>query len=204
MVSPFALDKQNQTPRKARIAILGSGSGTNAAAICSFAEKKESTYEVGMIMSTSPHAGICDVAQKYSIPCEILRTDRDLSQQINQILDQYNVEVLALAGFMKLLPPSVIEHLMGRVLNIHPSLLPKHGGKGMYGIHVHEAVLKAGEAVTGATVHVVTNHYDQGRVVAQRALTVPGGIKANELQQLVKRVENQLYPEALEVFLRNS
>lgn len=187
---------------KVRIAILGSGTGSNAEAICAAANSADAMFEVALIMTTSMEAGICDVARRHAIACKWLEKGRDTAQQITSYIDQYHVDVLVLAGFMKLLPSAVIDHLNGNVLNVHPALLPKHGGKGMYGIHVHEAVLRSGDQVTGATVHLVTSQYDQGKIIAQRSIPVPAGATAEVLQQLVKDLEHQLYPQAIAVFIR--
>jgi phosphoribosylglycinamide formyltransferase-1 len=110
--------------------------------------------------------------------------------------------VLALAGFMRKLPESTIVMLNGNVLNVHPALLPKYGGVGMYGLHVHRAVLAAGETVTGATVHRVTAGYDEGAILAQQSLPLADYPSAEVLQQRVKHLEHDLYPRALEAFCR--
>ena len=187
-----------------RVAILGSGSGTNARAICEFGTRHDGSYQVGLIVSTSASAGICQVALDYAIPLEVLPQGVDIESSLTRLLTLHNIDVLALAGFMRLLPMAIIDQLDGRVLNIHPALLPLFGGKGMYGIHVHEAVIAAKSLKTGATVHLVTPAYDEGAILAQAEVAVPLGATPSELQQIVKDLEHKLYPATLSAFLRKA
>ena len=108
-----------------------------------------------------------------------------------------DLDLLCLAGYMRLVPPDVLAHLPRRVLNIHPALLPKFGGKGMYGRHVHEAVLAAGETESGATVHYVTERYDEGDIVDQEKCPVLPGDTAESLAERVLACEHRLYPRAV-------
>ena len=187
-----------------RVAILGSGSGTNARAICDYAKHHQDAYEVAVIISTSPHAGICQIAHDYAVALEVVQQGVDLELQLSTALARHRIDALALAGFMRLLPIAIIEQLQGRVLNIHPALLPNFGGKGMYGIHVHEAVIAANSLKTGATVHLVTPAYDEGAILAQAEVMIPPGATPHELQQTVKDLEHKLYPATLSAFLRTS
>ena len=116
------------------------------------------------------------------------------------VLRQHEVELVVLAGYMKKVPPEVISAYKNRVINIHPALLPSFGGKGMYGHHVHEAVLEYGCKVTGVTVHIVDEVYDHGPVVAQRCVPVEEGDTAKQLAARVLKVEHQLYSESLQLF----
>jgi len=190
--------------QRKNVAVIGSGAGSGAEAICTYALNADCAYAVALIVSTSPGAGMYTVAAAHSIPLRVLDPEKDIAGQISDLMIEYGIELLALAGFMKLLPTQIIEQLGGRVLNIHPALLPSFGGKGMYGIHVHKAVIAAKALKTGATVHLVTEQYDEGRIIAQDYVDVPTNCTAQELQILVKNVEHRIYPQTISAFLRNT
>lgn len=187
---------------RARVAVIGSGRGTNARALCEHARDPAAQYDVELVLSTSRSAGIVDVAGEFGVDCCVVDNRETFEVEIISQLEAHRVDVLLLAGLMRHLPTAVIDHLHGHVLNIHPSLLPRHGGKGMYGIHVHRAVLESDESVTGATVHVVTAVYDEGRIVAQKELDLIPGEVPEQLQERVKVLEHALYPEAVDKFCR--
>jgi phosphoribosylglycinamide formyltransferase-1 len=122
---------------------------------------------------------------------------------MTDVLNRYHVDIIALAGYLRLIPEEVVKAYRGRMFNIHPSLLPKHGGSGMYGIRVHEAVLAAGDRVTGATVHRVSEAYDEGEIIAAAEIEVLETDDAARLQDRVKQLEHRLYPEVLERICRD-
>ena len=185
-----------------RIAILGSGRGTNAAAICRHSAETSAGYSVALVVATDMHAGIGNVARQYGIPLVVIDHGADFGGRLAALVEAQNIDILVLTGFLKLLPVEGIDAMRGNVLNIHPALLPKYGGKGMYGIHVHRAVIAANARVTGATVHVVTKEYDEGAIIAQQETDVPLHITPEELQLKVQSIEHELYPKAIEVFIR--
>ncbi len=121
-----------------------------------------------------------------------------LDQAILKVLIAHQVDIVALAGYMKKLGPKTLSHFKGRVLNIHPALLPKHGGKGMYGIHVHESVIAARETESGVTIHLVTDEYDRGPIIAQVRVPVEPGDTPEVLAARVLIEEHKLYPATLE------
>lgn len=156
-----------------------------------------------LIVSTKAEAGIVDVARRNGIPCQIIEERGDeFTRKLLGFIEDNRIEMLALAGFMRILDASVIHRLNGAVVNIHPSLLPRHGGKGMYGIHVHEAVIRAHDHFTGATVHMVSDRYDEGEIVAQRSIVVEPSDTAVSLQERVKRLEHEMYPKAISDHVR--
>jgi phosphoribosylglycinamide formyltransferase-1 len=124
-------------------------------------------------------------------------SEREYADEMLRILDEHRIEVICLAGYLKLVPADVVRRFENRMLNIHPALLPKFGGKGMYGIRVHEAVIAAGESESGPTVHIVDELYDHGRIVMQRRVPVLPDDTPEALQKRVLAVEHELYPEAL-------
>jgi phosphoribosylglycinamide formyltransferase-1 len=156
---------------------------------------------VVLVISDRYDAGINEVARRYHVQNQVLSVgSRDeVANEMVAILSTAGVELLVLAGYMKLLPPRVISALSGHVINVHPALLPKFGGKGMYGRRVHQAVVEAGERQTGATVHWVTEAYDEGQVISQRSIEIKEGEGAEQVEERVKRLEKDLLPETIEM-----
>lgn len=185
-----------------RVAVLGSGTGTNAGALIEQGLKHGSSYRIVLVVATRPDAGITDVARRLGVDLCILPPS-DWEAALMAALHDNGIAILALAGFMRKISPQVIDYLRGRVINIHPALLPNHGGKGMYGIHVHRAVIAATDAVSGATVHLVTEEYDQGSVIAQATVDVFPDDTPEQLQDRVKHLEHVLYPRALEQYAKH-
>lgn len=191
------------TTTPCRVAIAGSGAGSNARALIEHSKNyTDANYTVDVVITTTGTAGIIGVAQEHRIPYRLVtsRNSEEMANQFRAILEEFGIEILALAGFLRLLPPAVIAHLSGNVINIHPSLLPRHGGKGMYGRHVHEAVILSGDLESGATVHRVTENYDEGQIVDSERFVIPAGITVEELEQRVRQAEHRLYPRALQHF----
>jgi len=188
------------------VAILGSGTGSTARALIEGGLRKGSTYRVELVISTSAVAGINAVASDNAVTLRVLDQSFTTSAWATQLTDALvarKIDIVALAGFMRLLPESVIHAVHGHILNIHPALLPKHGGKGMYGRRVHEAVMQAGDKVTGATVHLVNAQYDDGRILGQTHVEVQDGESVLDLESRVKAAEKILYPDVLETYAAN-
>lgn len=187
-----------QEKSRIHIAVLGSGKGSNANVIINAAKAEDAAYEVCVIITTRPDSGIAEVGRGQGIPVVVLSAETaEIGRQIMHILDDHSVELLVLSGYMRILPSSVIQHLHGQVINIHPALLPAYGGKGMYGRKVHEAVLKAGDTITGVTVHWVTDEYDAGAIIMQETIDILGLRTAQEIEMRVKTVEHSLYPRVI-------
>lgn len=186
---------------------MGSGTGSNAKALCQAARSNESEYTVELVLATSPDAGICEVARAENVVLEVIPASvkgEEFSTKLCSLLEQFRIDVLVLAGFMRLVSPKVLTYMNGHVVNIHPALLPEFGGKGMYGLRVHEAVLAKGRRETGATVHVVTEQYDEGAVIGQTKVPVYAEDSPASLQQRVKESEHQLYPVAINQYIRDN
>lgn len=194
----------NETSYRHRVAIIGSGSGSNARALCVHAQETEALYSVELIVTNKPNAGIVGVAGEFGIPVIVCVEQSTFDSDICSALDARRIEIVLLAGFMRHVSDAIIAHVGGNILNIHPSLLPRHGGHGMYGIHVHRAVLASGDNVTGATVHIVTSEYDQGRIIDREMIVLHGNDTAEHLQDRVKLIEHTLYPRAVDKFCREN
>lgn len=179
-----------------RVAVFGSGNGTTARNLIEAGHW--TCYDVRLVVGSREGLGIQRVAEEYALPYMVL--DGSSSFEWVSILQENAIDVVALAGWLRMVPVEVINAMHGRILNIHPSLLPKFGGHGMYGRRVHQAVLEAGEEVSGATVHVVTDRYDEGPIVEQMQCSIAGLTSAEDIEVKVREVEKLLYPKALHQF----
>ncbi|MBA3645874.1 MAG: phosphoribosylglycinamide formyltransferase [Gemmatimonadaceae bacterium] len=186
---------------RARIAVLASGRGSNLEAILDFLDSAPgASYEVVIVISNKADTGALDIARTRKIPASFIDVSIDSDGSLLlALLRSYGAEIVALAGYLKKIPETVVSAFNGRIVNIHPALLPLHGGEGMYGARVHAAVLSAGERESGATVHLVDAEYDRGPVVAQWRVPVLPGDDAHSLAERVLKVEHKLYPRALEI-----
>jgi folate-dependent phosphoribosylglycinamide formyltransferase PurN len=151
-------------------------------------------------MADRPAAAIAE-AQRRGIAAHLLADPADATEWV-RLLDAAKCDLLVLAGYLRLLPRDVIAAMKGRVINIHPALLPRHGGRGMYGHRVHEAVLAAGEAESGATVHLVDEEYDRGAILGQGRVAVEPGDTSEILARRVLAVEHRLVPAAVRAAAR--
>lgn len=178
-----------------RIAVAISGRGSNLEALV-HALDPGAPAEVVLVVSDRSEAGGLALARARKIPAEVLADPGNGGIWL-ELLRRHRVDLMVLAGYLKLVPGSVIAAYRGRVMNVHPSLLPAHGGKGMYGRRVHEAVLASGARETGATVHVVDEAYDHGPVLAQMRVPVLPGDTPERLAARVLQVEHRLLPAAV-------
>jgi phosphoribosylglycinamide formyltransferase-1 len=185
------------------IAVFGSGRGSNFQAILNAMEKGTLPgMRIACVVSNNSSAGILDIARSRAIPAIHLSrkqfaSEEEFSNRLLSLLEIHGTGLILLAGYMKLVPGRVIARYRNRILNIHPALLPKFGGAGMYGIHVHEAVVAAGEKESGVTIHCVDEAYDRGAILLQKRVPVLPEDSAESLAARVLTVEHELYPEAL-------
>ena len=189
--------------KRMRLGCLASGTGTNLQAIIDAAESGELLADVAVVISNNSGSGALHRARRAGIPSFHFSgtthpDDAALGRTILDTLQGHGVDVVVLAGYMRMLGPAVLSRYEGQVLNVHPALLPKFGGKGMYGRRVHEAVLAAGESVTGVTVHVVDAEYDHGPVVAQSEVPVLPGDTPDSLSVRVLEREHELLVQTLQ------
>ncbi len=186
------------------LCVFASGSGSNLRAIIEASLSGYIKSKVVLVVSNNSSSGAIETAAKFNIPFihlsqKLFDTEQELTENILRILVEYKADLIVLAGYMKLLNPKVIKEFRGRIINIHPALLPAYGGKGMFGINVHEAVINAKEKVTGATVHFVDEVYDSGEIILQREVKVSPGDDAASLQEKVLKAEHELYPEVIKL-----
>jgi len=180
----------------AKVAILASGSGTNAERLIAAAQAAPDV-EVVLVASNRAKAGVLNRADRLGIPTWNFRRAELESGAVTARLLDLGVEFVALAGFLMKVPDGLVAAYSGRMLNLHPALLPAFGGKGMYGMRVHRAVLASGAKLSGATVHLVNNEYDAGPIVAQQAVDVSACASAEEIAAAVLKVEHELFPSAI-------
>ena len=185
------------------IAIFASGSGSNALKIIEYFKQKKN-INVNLIVCNKPNAGVLVKAKAHNI--DILMITRDSFYQSESILaelDQRKVDMVVLAGFLWLVPAYLVKHYDQRIVNIHPALLPKFGGKGMYGNHIHQAVKGAGESQSGMTIHYVDLAYDEGNIILQRRCQIDPQDTAEDIAQKVLKLEHRYYPIVIEDLLED-
>lgn len=192
-----------------RAAVFASGRGSNFRVLVDHAARSTDAphpWRVVLLVSDRHDAGALELARDREVPSVVIpvkgRPPGDVSAETLERLRAAEVDVVFLAGYLKLVPPAVVEAFRGRMLNIHPALLPSFGGKGMYGRHVHEAVLRSGARVTGPTVHFVDERYDRGPILAQWPVPVLPGDDPDAVARRVNEAEHQLYPAAADALAR--
>lgn len=186
------------TPKdRMRIAVLASGSGTNAQRLIEYF-RDHALGEVVLIGTDQPGAGVIQRAWDLGVPC-FLFNGRDLREGIVlQELTSLKIGVVVLAGFLRLIPIEMVRAFEGRIVNIHPALLPKYGGKGMYGANVHKAVIDSGERMSGITIHLVNEHYDEGEQLLQIECPIEEGDTPEMLAARIHELEHAHFPIAVE------
>ncbi|HMN06110.1 MAG TPA: phosphoribosylglycinamide formyltransferase [Flavobacteriales bacterium] len=183
-----------------RIAILASGSGTNAQRLMEHFATSPAA-EVALVGCDQPRAQVIQRAWNMGVPTYLFGKKELLDGTLQRELQQARIGLIVLAGFMRLIPSALVQAWPDRILNIHPSLLPRHGGKGMYGHHVHEAVLAAGDKESGITIHLVNERYDEGRVLFQAKCPVLPNDTPDSLAGRVHGLEHAHYPQVVEQYL---
>lgn len=191
-----------------RCAVFASGGGTNFQAILDAIDQGDLPATVTVCVSNTPSAGALDRATDHDVPASVVDPDafstaEAFGEALIETLDAHDVTFAALAGYTRKIPRNVVDAYRGRMTNIHPALLPAFGGKGMYGMRVHEAVLDYGAHWSGATVHLVDEEYDHGPIVLQEPVPVYPDDTPDDLAARVLTVEHRLYPEALRLFAQD-
>lgn len=183
------------------VAVLASGGGSNLQALLDHSTSADRGWTVRLVV-VNREAGAADRARAVGIPVRIIstkgRTDQEISRETLAAFDEHGIDVVLLAGYLRRIPPEVTRRFAGRILNIHPALLPEFGGRGMYGMNVHRAVAESDVAMTGATVHFVNEAYDEGSVLAQWQIARHPGDTPADIAARVLEVEHRLYPAAVD------
>jgi len=190
--------------KKLNLVVLASGGGTNLQAIIDNIEAGKLNAQIRVVISNNSKAGALERARNHNIPAIHLSHKQfaipeEFDEKLLSILKENETDFVVLAGYMKMLSPTVIRAYRNRILNIHPALLPSFGGNGMYGIHVHEAVINSGVKVTGVTVHIVDEIYDHGAIVLQKTVPVLDDDTPESLAERVLKVEHEAYSEAIQL-----
>lgn len=192
-----------------KLAILVSGRGSNMMALIEACEKEYLKASVELVISNNADSLALVLADEKNIDTAYLssRTHPDadaLDTAMKDILQEYEIDYVLLAGFMKKIGPKTLTTYKGRMINIHPSLLPKFGGQGMFGLNVHQAVIEAGEKETGVTIHLVDDEYDEGAILAQQTVSVDIEDTAESLAAKVLKIEHVLFAETIQKIIDGS
>ncbi|MFM6984640.1 MAG: phosphoribosylglycinamide formyltransferase [Chitinophagaceae bacterium] len=185
-----------------RIVIFASGSGSNALNLIRHFNSGDFARVVG-VFCNKPDAGVIHKAEAEQVEVTLFnRNDFYHTEEVISKVAALQPDIIVLAGFLWLVPSSFIKAFDGKIINLHPSLLPKFGGKGMYGHHVHEAVLAAGEKYTGITIHLVNEEFDKGEKIYQDQFEIPANATVSDVEQLIHQLEHKGMPIAVEQFLK--
>lgn len=180
------------------LAIFASGNGSNTENLISYF-KNSNIANISLIACNNPNAFVIKRAENNKVPTlRFTREGFDHNDGVIKKLEEYNINFIVLAGFLWLIPQYLIAHFPSRIINLHPALLPKFGGKGMYGMHVHRAVIENGELESGISIHFVNEFYDEGGLIAQHKCSVDKHDSPESLAAKVSQLEHQFFPLEIE------
>lgn len=181
-----------------RIAVFASGNGSNAENIIRHFNREGSNAEVVLVVCNRPEAGVIGRAWRLGVTTAVMSRDSlRTPAAILPLLEASGVDLIVLAGYLLMVPDFLLARYPGRIVNIHPSLLPKFGGKGMYGANVHKAVVEAGESVTGITIHYVSDSCDEGEVIFQAEVAVDPADTPADVERKVHELEREHFPQVI-------
>jgi phosphoribosylglycinamide formyltransferase-1 len=186
-----------------KIVIFASGSGTNAENIIKYFEYKDIATVVA-VFTNNPKAKVIERAGNFKIPAEIFSKEEFNQGKILQKIFDYAPDLIVLAGFLLKMPENIIESYPDRIINIHPALLPKYGGKGMYGMNVHKAVVENREKETGITIHFVNENYDEGNIIFQKKVTLLVSDTPEVVAEKIHELEQQYFPAVIDDLLTSN
>ncbi|MFW5644472.1 MAG: phosphoribosylglycinamide formyltransferase [Bacteroidota bacterium] len=184
------------------IIIFASGSGTNAENIIRFFEKREDV-EIPLILSNRKDAFVHTRARKMGVKSESFTKEEFKSPEFTERIKKTGADLIVLAGFLWLIPPKIIDKFPNRIINLHPALLPKYGGKGMYGMNVHKAVIENGEKESGISIHYVNEKYDEGNIIFQARCPVEPDETPESLAAKIHKLEYKYFPKVIDEVLKN-
>lgn len=191
--------KTEKTENAINIAIMASGEGTNAENIIQYFEPFLDA-NIACVISNKENAGVIRRIKKYKVPTYTTKWYRE----IDKILIDNNVHYIVLAGYLDKIPPNFCKKYQWKIINIHPSLLPNHGGKGMFGDNVHQAVKKSGDNKTGITIHFVNQEYDSGTIIFQKEIKLDKNETWQEIKSRVQTLEYKFYPKIIEKLIQGT
>ncbi len=186
-----------------RVVIFASGSGSNAENLIKFFQNSDNASVI-QVLTNNPHAKVLDRCKKLKISA--LSFNKIAFTQTNDVLNilkSSNPDLIVLAGFLWKFPENILQHFANKVINVHPALLPKFGGKGMYGMYVHEAVVANKETETGITIHYVNAHYDEGAIIFQAKCEVKASDDAQDVSKKIHKLEMKHFPEVVKKLLNS-
>jgi len=185
------------SPKKVKILILASGNGSNAENIINYFRDK--FYHIDWrIISNNSNAGVIEKSKKLNVPFLILNKDEFNSNSVLIEIEKFNPSLIILAGFLLKISENIIEKFPDRIINIHPSLLPAYGGKGMYGMNVHNKIIENLEKESGITIHYVNKNYDEGKIIFQKKLNIQYPCSSEELAKNIHNLEMEFFPKIIE------
>ncbi|MEO8664335.1 MAG: phosphoribosylglycinamide formyltransferase [Ignavibacteria bacterium] len=189
------------------ICVFASGAGSNFNSIIEASNKGYLKSKVSLLITNNSRCGASDIAEKNNIETvHISRkifpqlSEKEYSEKFLTALKKHDIDFIVLAGYMKMLDPVVLKEYQNRIINIHPALLPMFGGKGMYGLNVHRAVIASGTKVSGITIHMVNENYDEGKIIFQKCCDVSDDDNEFTLQKKVQKLEHEYYPQVIRRF----
>ena len=186
--------------KKVSILIFASGNGSNAENIITFFQKK-SIHINWIIITNNSNAGVIERSVRLNIPFMVFSKDDFYNNNVLEKINLINPSLIVLAGFLLKIPEQIIENFPNKIINIHPSLLPKYGGKGMYGINVHKKVIENQESESGISIHYINQNYDEGKVIFQKSITISYPTDASNLSKKIHELEMKYFPEVIEKLL---
>ena len=188
---------------KKRIVIFASGSGTNAQNVIRYFQQGE-IAEVVLVLTNKKDAKVIERAKNLKVESLFFNKSELLDEKgVLQVLKDINPDLIVLAGFLLKFPESILNNFHNRVINLHPALLPKYGGKGMYGHHVHQAVIESGEKETGITIHYVNENYDEGKIIFQKSTPLSDRDTPETVAEKIHQLEYKYFPKVIESVLQS-
>lgn len=185
-----------------KIVIFASGSGTNAENIIKYFVKTK-IGTVAAVFTNNPSAKVIDRAKNYGVATEIFSKAELIEGEVLQKINSIQPDWIVLAGFLLKFPENIIAAYPNKIINIHPALLPKYGGKGMYGMNIHKAIVDNKEKETGITIHYVNENYDEGNIIFQQSVILTGDETPEEVAAKIHELEQKYFPEVIEKLLAN-
>lgn len=187
------------------IAIFASGNGTNAENIIKYFQNRGGDIEVSLVVCNRREAGVYERVARLGMDVIYMpKSEFNDSVKMSELLNRWHIDFIVLAGFLLMIPAFILKKYPNKIINLHPSLLPKYGGKGMYGQHVHKAVVEAGEKETGITIHFVNELCDEGEIIFQAKTDIDAADKAEDVEKKIHVLEKKFYPEVIDMVIQRS